>query len=82
MIAEAENLLTVHTKQGTMPMVRLRVEYTDVSQQINSARFGIMLRNLSAMQGRFFFSRLGQLIQKSQNKIFHLFTMDELRRAT
>lgn len=40
MIAEAENLLTGHPKQGTRPMLRLRVEYTDENQQLNSARFG------------------------------------------
>ena len=32
MIAEAENLLTGHSKQGIRPMIRLRVEYTDESQ--------------------------------------------------
>ena len=42
MIAEAENLLTGHTKQSTRPMIRLRVEYTDESQQLNSARVGNM----------------------------------------
>jgi len=42
MIADAENQLTGHPNQGTRPMLRLRVEYTDETQQLNSARFGNM----------------------------------------
>jgi double-strand break repair protein MRE11 len=37
------NILTGHNKQGTRPMIRLGVEYTDKSQQLNSAMFGNML---------------------------------------
>jgi len=40
MLEEAGNLLTGHPKQGKRPLLRLRVEYTDESQQLNSARFG------------------------------------------
>ena len=55
MIAEAENLLTGHTKQGTRPMIRLRVEYTD--------RFGNMFKESVSNGGRFLISR-GRLLKE------------------
>jgi len=42
MIAEADSKLTGHRLQGQKPLLRLRVEYTDESQQLSSARFGNM----------------------------------------
>ena len=38
MIAEADSKLTGHRLQGQKPLLRLRVEYTDESQQLSSAR--------------------------------------------
>jgi len=40
MISEADTKMTGHPLQGKLPLIRLRVEYTDESQQLNSARFG------------------------------------------
>ena len=31
--------MTGHPLQGKLPLIRLRVEYTDESQQLNSARY-------------------------------------------
>ena len=42
MISQADMKLTGHALQGKKPLIRLRVEYTDESQQLNSARFGNM----------------------------------------
>ena len=40
MMAQAELLLTGHPDQGTRPLLRLRVEYTEENQQLSAARFG------------------------------------------
>ena len=40
LIFEAEQLLTGHQDQGTKPLIRLRVEYEDETQQLSAARFG------------------------------------------
>ncbi len=40
MIEEAEDKLTGDPNQPTKPLIRLRVEYTDESQMLSSARFG------------------------------------------
>ena len=39
MISEADSKLTGHHLQGQRPLLRLRVEYTDECQQLNSARY-------------------------------------------
>ena len=40
MMNEAELLLTGHPDQGTRPLLRLRVEYTEETHQLSAARFG------------------------------------------
>ena len=40
MMNQAELLLTGHPDQGTRPLLRLRVEYTEEAHQLSAARFG------------------------------------------
>ena len=38
-LSQADTKMTGHPLQGKLPLIRLRVEYTDESQQLNSARY-------------------------------------------
>eukprot|EP00088_Acartia_fossae_P037779 TRINITY_DN3901_c0_g1_i1.p1 TRINITY_DN3901_c0_g1~~TRINITY_DN3901_c0_g1_i1.p1 ORF type:complete len:723 (-),score=196.87 TRINITY_DN3901_c0_g1_i1:413-2581(-) len=40
MIARAQEQLSGHPKQGELPLIRLRIEYTDERHQLNPVRFG------------------------------------------
>ncbi|XP_030555184.1 double-strand break repair protein MRE11 [Drosophila novamexicana] len=42
MIEEAKSLLTGHPKQPTLPLIRLRLRYTDETHMFNTIRFGQM----------------------------------------
>ena len=51
---EMEEMIAGHTKQGTRPMIRLIVEYTEKTQQLNSARFGNMFMVSVSNAGQIF----------------------------
>ena len=78
MIAEAENLLTGHTKQGTRPTIRLRVEYTDESQQLNSARFGNMFMESVSNAGEILLFKRKAAERKVKTDNFDMDAMNEL----
>ena len=77
-IAEAEKLLTGHTKQGTRPLIRLRVEYTDESQQLNSARFGNMFMESVSNVGEILLFKGKASERNIKTDSFNLDAMNEL----
>jgi len=78
MIVEAGNLLTGHPKQGTRPMLRLRVEYTDESQQLNSARFGNMFMESVSNAGEILLFKRKVAERKVKKDNFDIDAMNEL----
>merc|ERR1719154_891141 len=78
MIVEAGNLLTGHPKQGTRPLLRLRVEYTDESQQLNSARFGNMFMETVSNAGDILLFKKKAADRKVKKDNFDMDAMNEL----
>lgn len=78
MIAEAENQLTGHAMQGTRPMLRLRVEYTDESQQLNSARFGNNFMESVSNAGEILLFKRKTAERKIKTDNFDMDAMNEL----
>merc|ERR1719154_799451 len=78
MIVEAGNLLTGHPKQGTRPLLRLRVEYTDESQQLNSARFGNMFMESVSNAGEILLFKKKAADRKAKKDNFDMDAMNEL----
>jgi len=78
MIVEAENQLTGHPKQGKRPLLRLRVEYNDESQQLNSARFGNQFLETVSNAGDILLFKKRAAEKKVKTDNFDMDAMNEL----
>ena len=84
MIAEADSKLTGHRLLGQQPLVRLRIEFTDESQQLCNARFGKMFidRLCNPSDILLFKRRLTERIDNSDNSndaaMENLFNVNEI----
>lgn len=77
MIAQAETQLTGHPRQPTLPLIRLRLLYTDEACMFNAIRVGQMFRTRVANQDIVLFSKL---IKRTKMEAVNL-DKEALRRA-